>query len=73
LMLSLEDELFALEAKGVQMLARVVWRMLPPRATFLLMRVLQYRQTRRAEAARRRLQSHERDRERTLALSGTLE
>jgi preprotein translocase subunit SecA len=73
LMLSLEDELFALEAKGVQMLARVVWRVLPPRATFLLMRVLQYRQTRRAEAARRRLQSHERYRERTLALSGTLE
>lgn len=35
--------------------------------------VLQYRQTRRAEAARRRLQKYERQREQSLALSGKLE
>jgi len=35
--------------------------------------VLQYRQTRRAESARRRLQKYERQREQSLALSGKLE
>ena len=73
MMLSLEDGLFSLEAKAIQTLTQAVMSMLPSRATYILMRMLQYRQTRRAEAARRRLQRYERERERTLALSGTLE
>lgn len=72
-MLSMEDELFSSEPACVRTVVGMLFRLLPRRTIYLAMRALQYRQTRRAEAARRRLQKYERDRERSLALSGALE
>lgn len=72
-MLSMEDELFSPEPAWVRTVVGKLFRLLPRRTIYLAMRALQYWQTRRAEAARRRLQKHERDRERSLALSGALE
>lgn len=71
--LSLEDALFTGEGRMIGLLATLLHRTGQTRAAYALMRFLQGKQTRRAEASRRRLQKYERQRERTLALTGALE
>ncbi|WP_322895978.1 MULTISPECIES: translocase [unclassified Yoonia] len=71
--LSLEDNLFETAGPAIIRLVRIFHRAGQKRTVFALMRALQGKQTRRAETSRRRLQKYERQRERSLALSGTLE
>lgn len=72
-LLSLEDTIFSGEAKIFKTLASGLLHIGQIKAAYALMRLLQAKQTRRAEASRRRLQKYERQRERTLALTGALE
>lgn len=71
--LSLEDGLLS----GLSFIQLSILRFLHSanltKSVYFYYLVLQYRQTRRAEAARRRLQKYERQREQSLALSGKLE
>lgn len=71
--LSLEDALFVGENRIIYKLVILAHRAGQTKIVYLLMLFLQRKQTRRAEAARRRLQKYERQRERTLALTGALE
>lgn len=71
--LSLEDTLFSGEGNIFKKFASGLLQIGQTKATYALMRLLQAKQTRRAEASRRRLQKYERQRERTLALTGALE
>jgi preprotein translocase subunit SecA len=71
--LSLEDTLFSGEGNIFKKFASGLLQIGQTKAAYALMRLLQAKQTRRAEASRRRLQKYERQRERTLALTGALE
>ena len=70
---SLEDGLFSAEPARVRRLARTLHRLAPVRVVYFLLLLIQNRQARRAAGARSRLQKYERERERSLALSGALE
>lgn len=72
-LLSLEDTIFSGEAKIFKTLTSGLIHIGQTKAAYALMKLLQAKQTRRAEASRRRLQKYERQRERTLALTGALE
>lgn len=71
--LSLEDTLLLTEGPIFRSAAQFLYKLGRRRMLYSLMLHLQGRQTRRAEASRRRLQKYERQRERSLALSGALE
>lgn len=73
LVLGLEDGLFTSEPARLRRLALALHRIAPVRVVYLLLLLIQNRQARRASGARRRLQKYERERERSLALSGALE
>lgn len=71
--LSLDDTLFMTESQVFRSTSRFLYRVGQRKLVYGLMLFLQGVQTRRAEASRRRLQKYERQRERSLALSGALE
>lgn len=71
--LSTEDTLFQSEGAWAVRTARFLHSMALPHLVFLFMLIIQKKQTVRMEKMRRRLQTNERQRERTLALSGRLE
>lgn len=71
--LSLEDGLLVSLSTFSTISLRWLHRLGCIRAVYLLYRLVQFRQTRRAETARRRLQKYERQREQSLALTGRLE
>lgn len=71
--LSLEDGLLSTLGKAEILALKMFHRIGFTQGVYFLYLMIQYRQTRRAEAARRRLQKYERQREQSLALTGKLE
>lgn len=71
--LSLEDNLFEGVGPVTLKLVHLLYQFGQTQAVYAMMLLIQNRQTRRAEASRRRLQKYERQRERTLSISGALE
>lgn len=71
--LSLEDGLMKSISHFERQLLRILLNNGLQKLTYLWCLVLQKRQTRRAETSRRRLQKYERDRQKSLSLTGLLE